>query len=191
MQKTARKTVYTAPWRLLPALISAIAALTGCSESQTSARESAGCGGRLTSQIYGGIEAELDWRDGMLECTGMPHPNGAGARLHFSGSAASADGDKKLAFIVSLPGLKRGETATELPTTITVIEEDAGRFFSSQENPVCWTDVDSQELLQNSDEYSITGVVYCVAPLAEMNGSSSISFADLHFTGQLRWTKPK
>jgi len=38
-----------------------------------------------------------------------------------------------------------------------------------------------------SSTYRIGGVLYCVAPLADLNGNASISFADLKFTGRLDW----
>jgi hypothetical protein len=169
----------------------AASALIGCSKPAPLPARSDGCSGQLVGEIYGGIEAKLDWQAQQLECTGMSRPNGQGARLRFSGAAESAAGQKHLLFILALPGLERDRIATELPTTITVIEEDAGRFFSNRENPVCWTDIHSQALLQEPDEYSISGTAYCVSPLAELNGQSSVSFTDLQFTGQLTWAKPE
>jgi len=39
--------------------------------------------------------------------------------------------------------------------------------------------------------YRISGLTYCVAPIAELNGAASVTLSDLKFTGQLRWTKQK
>ena len=90
-----------------------------------------------------------------------------------------------------MPELARGETPSETPTTITLIEEDAARFFSSGENAICWSDIDEQSLLSAPDEYSISGIAYCVSPLAEVNGTASVSFADLSFSGRLSWADPE
>ncbi len=149
--------------------------------------------GKLMTEIYGGIRASLDWRPGNLNCEGMPRPNGAGARLRFSGPAMIGDAKRQLAFILGLPDLQRGLTGDELPTNVTVIEEDAGRFFSSRDTTTCWTDIDRQEKAppgsdgSRQDEYLISGVLYCVAPLAELHGNASLRFSDLRFVGRLNW----
>lgn len=193
MQISTQKTVFAALTRVNRLLLglAVAAALAGCSKPAAVPGKSDGCNGQLAGEIYGGIEAKLDWHAPRLECAGMPRPSGKGARLRFSGTAESAGEQKHLLFILALPGLERGQIATELPTTITVIEEDAGRFFSNRDNPFCWTDIHSHKLLQEPDNYSISGTAYCVSPLAELNGQSSISFADLRFTGQLSWAKPE
>ncbi len=38
---------------------------------------------------------------------------------------------------------------------------------------------------------NICGILYCVAPIADLNGNSSISFADFKFTGRLEWETTK
>jgi len=154
-------------------------------------------GGRLATEIYGGIRASLDWQSGDLHCEGMPRPNGAGARLRFSGPASPAEAGRHLAFIFGLPDLQRGQTGDEMPTNVTVIEEDAGRFFSSRDTTTCWTDIDRQDTVQaggddaSSDDYLISGVLYCVAPLAELHGNASLRIADLRFVGRLNWRVPQ
>jgi hypothetical protein len=107
--------------------------------------------------------------------------------------ATTADGERRLAFILGLPDLRRGETARELPTNVTLMEEGAGRFFGTRDAANCWTDVEVHEQMQptESTTYSVSGVLYCVAPLAELNGDSNVSFADLTFTGRVIWGVPK
>ena len=77
--------------------------------------------------------------------------------------------------------------ATETPAVVTLMEQDSGRFFSTAEAPVCWSDVHEQTLIAG-DEYAIRGIVYCVSPLAELNGSGGVSFTDLKFSGRLDWS---
>jgi hypothetical protein len=166
--------------------------VVGCGEpAPVAAVETPTCGtdGSLVAEIYGGVRASIDWEGGTLECEGMPRPNGEGARLRFAGTAATANGDLKLAFIFGLPNLIEGETARELPTNVTLMEEGSGRFYGTREAANCWTDIDLHEPVEpaGSSSYRIGGVLYCVAPLADLNGNASISFADLEFTGRLDW----
>jgi hypothetical protein len=170
--------------------------VSGCGDPEPIAAEpTATCGadGVLVTEIYGGIRASIEWGAGVLECQGMPRPNGEGARLRFAGPAITADGERRLAFILGLPDLRRGETAKELPTNVTLMEEGTGRFFGTRDAANCWTDIEVHERMQptESTTYSVSGVLYCVAPLAELNGKSNVSFADLTFTGHVTWGVPK
>lgn len=167
--------------------------VSACGDPEPIAAEqtpACGADGRLVAEIYGGVRASIDWDASMLECEGMPRPNGEGARLRFAGPA---DDGRRLAFILGLPGLVEGETAGELPTNVTLMEEGTGRFFGTRDVANCWTDIEMHERLQPAESpiYRISGVLYCVAPLAELNGNSSISFADLKFTGRLNWEAPR
>lgn len=144
-------------------------------------------GGSFEVQTWGAIEAEISWGDHNLQCSGMRRPDDAGARLRFAGEIDGSD--RQIALILAIPGLVEGEAANELPTRVTVIEEDAGRFFSTQEAEVCWTNVLSQERLDGQQaSYRISGLLYCVAPVAELNGVASVTLSDAKFTGQLTWT---
>jgi hypothetical protein len=115
----------------------------------------------------------------------MPRPTSKGARLRFAGLTSE---NEPLALIFGIPDLHPGATGVELPTNVTLIAENQGRFFSTPDTSSCWTDVLSQGLLDGSSvRYGITGVLYCVAALAEVNGNSSITLGDLKFAGILDW----
>lgn len=177
---------------LLTALASTI---SGCGEPPTQVAgtpPTCGAGGALFAEIYGGIRASIDWDASELDCEGMPRPNGDGARLRFSGQVGGAPDARRIAFILGLPDLVQGETGSELSTNVTVIEEGSGRFFGTQGAAVCWTDVVTQQAIlpMDSSVYSISGILYCLAPLANLNGNSSISFTDLTFSGRLNWETP-
>jgi hypothetical protein len=170
--------------------------VSACSEPEPGATvETLACGadGALTAEIYGGVRASLDWDAGMLECEGMPRPDGDGARLRFAGPADPEDEKLRLVFILGLSDLVEGETASELPTNVTLMEEGTGRIFGTRYEVNCWTDIDLHEPIQPavSSTYTIGGVLYCVKPLINLNGSSNISFAELEFTGQLDWELPQ
>lgn len=144
------------------------------------------CGERgfLSTDLYGAITAPIHWTTADLDCRGMPRPDGQGARLHFAGNA----GEHRLAFIIAMPELQRGAKGEELSSNVTLIAEGGGRFFSTASLGICWTDITSlEELDEARDRYAIGGTVYCVTPLAEVNGDSSVSLAELEFLGLLDW----
>ena len=145
---------------------------------------------RLSTTLHGAIAADIDWGPAVLACEGMPRPDAEGARLRLSAPLSDAENAKTVAFILGIPALRRGETGTELPTNVTLIEEGSGRFYGTRDTSGCWTDVTRQAQI-DGPRYAIRGTVYCVSPLAELNGGSSISFTELQFTGQLDWSLPE
>ncbi len=144
--------------------------------------------GKFRADLYGAVRARVDWHGSDLDCEGMPRPHGAGARLRFAGPVAIADLTHQLAFIVAVPDLEQGATAQELPATVTLIDEDNGRFFSSADTESCWADVhDQQPLSKDADSYAVSGIVYCVAPLAALTSNESIALRNLEFSGRVDW----
>jgi hypothetical protein len=148
--------------------------------------EASGCGeqGYLRTTFYGEISGPIDWSADDVDCEGMPRPEGKGGRLRFAGEA----GDLAIAIIVAMPGLERGNTARELGSNVTIIEEGSGRFFSTSGLGSCWTDIVEQQSIEDStDVYFVEGTLYCIAPLAEVNGDSSVTVRELQFGGVLDW----
>jgi hypothetical protein len=140
----------------------------------------------LQARIIGALSADIAWTAADSRCEGMPRPGGRGARLRFSGTAA--EGDRPIAIIIALPDLVRNEAASELASNVTLIEEGSGRFFSTANLDICMTDVHSMTALAGSvNQSGLSGTVYCVAPLAEVNGRSSVSIPRLAFTGFIDW----
>jgi hypothetical protein len=175
------------------AAVAAALTLSGCGDTPEPAalpsllpppEESGGCGerGYLRTDLYGEFAGPVDWQAGDLDCQGMPRPEGKGARLRFARQSA----DLSLAVIIAMPGLERGMTGRELGSNVTVIEEGGGRFFSTTGLGTCWTDVLEQEPL-DEDRYFVAGTLYCIAPLAEVNGDSSVTLRELEFGGYLDW----
>lgn len=161
-------------------------ALAPVAEERTSVADCAPSG-FLEARLYGEIATELDWSGVALECKGMPRPAGAGARLRFAGK--DQDGERRLAFIVSIPDLERDSAGQELATTITLIEEGSGRFFSTAGTGNCVTEVSAMTELDGSgDRFAVSGALYCVSPLAEVNGASSVSIPELRFSGLIDWS---
>jgi hypothetical protein len=147
------------------------------------------CGdsGELQGQLYGAIAVQLDWSKHDLECSGMPRPDGRGARLRFAGTLE--DGDRRVAIIIGIPDLGRDALGSEYRSNVTVIEEGNGRFFSTPNLDNCLADITMLNTLDNgSDSYSLGGLLYCVSPLPEVNGESSVSIPELRFQGLLDWS---
>ncbi len=184
----------------MPSAAAAIAAtvawLAACSDTPEPASrpallppppETSGCGerGYLRTTFYGEFSGPIDWSSGDVDCEGMARPDGEGARLRFAGRS----NDLAMAIIIAMPDLERGATAQELGSNMTVIEEGSGRFFSTSGLGNCWTDVSEQQATDDSgDAYFIAGTLYCIAPLAEINGDSSVTVRELQFGGRLDWS---
>ncbi len=146
-----------------------------------------GADGYLVAQLYGAIETRLDWDSGDLECTGMPRPEGQGIRLRLAASDPATGSE--LVFIIAMPEFDRVSGSAEFDANTTLIEEGNGRFFSTQDSDNCLVNVESVSSLDDAgDRYSIAGTLYCVTPLPEVNGDSSVSIPELRFSGLLDWT---
>lgn len=144
-----------------------------------------GTGGFLEAELVGALSTSLAWNAEVLACEGMPRPDERGARLRFAGPGLNPG--EALAVIIAMPDLERGATGREYATNATVMVEGSGRFFSTSGDEVCWTDVIRQEPL-SADRYAIAGSLYCIAPLVEINGDSSITIAELSFSGIVDWS---
>lgn len=178
----------------IAALLTVVMLVSGCqpaAESATAAvpevTATALCGeqGYLSTELFGALASKIEWAAADVECEGMPRPGGDGARLRFAGNI---HGDQKIAFIIALPDLRRGDTGKEYDSKVTIIEEGVGRFFTTGDNDICWTDIVELQGVDGSDsEFTVGGTLYCVAPLTEVNGDSDITLRDLKFRGMLDW----
>lgn len=165
----------------------------GCAPAVQPEPAAAGCSGFLRTTLHGSLAVRVDWQDRELSCEGMPRPADGGVRLRFAGHLSDAGRTRKVAFIFGIDGLARGATGRELATNVTFIEEGEGRFFSTRDTNDCWTDVTRQVPASDGDGalFVLDGTVYCVAPLAELNGGSAISFTEMGFSGIVDWEPPR
>ena len=144
-------------------------------------------GGRLVATLIGALEGDIDWHAADMSCEGMPRPAGAGARLRFAGSAGEAG--LAIAIIIAVPQLQPGVLASDLPANVTIIEEGKGRFFSTTDLDYCWVDVDLAGPGSGDEKLlAVGGTLSCIAPLAETNGTSSVTVDDLRFSGFVDWS---
>jgi len=121
-----------------------------------------------------------------MNCENMLRPNNHGIRLRFVGDVAG----ERLAFIIAIPELEPGVAGAELSSNVTTTVEGSGRFFSTANLDTCWTDIESQTPLPGKQNIvMISGVLYCVAPLGEVNGDAAVSIPELTFSTLLQWEK--
>jgi hypothetical protein len=163
--------------------------LAAAAQPEIEAPVTPNCGesGYLSGRLYGAISATLDWTAETLQCEGMPRPGGKGARLRFAGYIG-ADA-RQVAIIIAIPELSRDSPGTEYASNVTVIEVGHGRFFNTIDLSNCLTDITAMTVVDTDDDrYTVSGSVYCVAPLAEVNGNSSVTIGELRFTGLIDWS---
>lgn len=146
------------------------------------------CGkfGALKGALFGSLETSLSWSGSEMICESMLRPNDEGVRLRFQGFV----GEERLALIIAIPELRRGEAAAELPSNVTTTVEGSGRFFSTPNLDSCWTDINAQDPEAGSEaRFRLSGTLYCVAPLGEINGDAAVSIPELAFTTIVKWNK--
>jgi hypothetical protein len=87
--------------------------------------------------------------------------------------------------VIGIAGAIPGQTVQELPANITIIDQANGQFFSTQEQPRCWTTFNEQILLRGTIEetWRINGQIYCASALAALTGSGSVTLGDIEFSG--------
>lgn len=143
-------------------------------------------GGYLRASLTGAITTDVNWSSDEMSCDSMLRPQGEGIRLQFAGLV----GDERLSIILAMPDLIPDAVDVEVPSNVTVTVENSGRFFSTPGLASCWTDVRAQERLpDNANRYFVAGVLYCVAPLGELNGDAAVSIAELSFGSTLDWSE--
>lgn len=143
------------------------------------------CGeiGALRASLSGAIDAEVDWNDADLRCESMLRPDDRGVRLRFSGEIRG----ERLAIIIAIPDLQAGATGAEYDSVVTITVDGSGRFFSTPNLGVCWTDVETNAEL-DAGLSNVAGSLTCVAPLGEFNGDAFVDIRELRFSGVANWS---
>ena len=145
-----------------------------------------GCGenGALQTALFGSLETTVSWLGSEMICESMLRPDGQGIRLRFAGDVVG----ERLAIIIAVPSLVSREPAAGLPSNVTITVEGSGRFFSTPNLDSCWMDVISQTAVPGKDDsYAISGTLYCLSPLGEVNGDTAVSVPELSFTTIVNW----
>ena len=143
-----------------------------------------GCGnsGAVASNLFGSIETRIDWSGSELSCESMLRPQDAGVRLRFVGDVAG----ERLSLIIAMPTLTRGAAGAEFPSNVTANVEGSGRFFSTADLDACWADIAEQTAV-DTGLYEVSGTLYCVSPLGEVNGDAAVTIPELTFRTLITW----
>ena len=142
--------------------------------------------GFLRGRFFGALNLTADWSGSNLYCDGMQRPDGAGVRLFF---ARGQPGGERIAVLIGIDGRPEDLVGAERPANVTVIDEQAGRFFSTGGPGRCWASINSVRALPPARDahagYRIDGLVYCLGALPSVGDRSSLTLSELRFAGRV------
>ncbi len=142
--------------------------------------------GYLRGPVFGAVQTTLDWQGEHMRCDGMLRPEGRGIRLVFSGPRQAGPGD--LVIVMGLAEAELGIDKGELAANVTIIDEATGRFYATQKEPRCWTQITSQLRLSGTVEetWRLDGRLYCASALAALTGPESITLGEINYSGVMK-----
>lgn len=146
--------------------------------------------GFFRARISGSINAELDWGNQGMECTGATRPSG-GVRVRFS--HAFEGKDKQLVFLFGIPGLSEGQVARNLPVHLTVILQGAGQFYGTTGEDKCAIDEVRQEAItgipRRNRSYRVVARGFCMQPAPAVRGTGSVLVSRFDFSGHIDFSE--
>lgn len=149
-----------------------------------------GDAGFLSMRLRGSIEADVEWREPELDCTGMPRPDGRGLRLRFSGPLPGA-GD--LAIVFAAPDLGMGISAHGVPVNVTLLDEAGERIYGTQGDSRCVFDEVKQlaltELALPQRSYRVSARGFCTVPARALDGDGAVLLTRFDFTGLVTYSE--
>ncbi len=139
--------------------------------------------GFLNMRLRGSIEAEIDWREPELDCTGMSRPDGRGLRLRFAGKLAGGD----LAIVFAAPELGMGVSARSVPVNVTVLDSAGEHIYGTQGDSRCFFDEVEQEALTDATlphrSYRVEARGFCTVPARALDGDGAVLLTRFDFAG--------
>lgn len=141
--------------------------------------------GFLRGRFFGALSLTANWSGAGLYCDGMPRPDGKGVRLFF---AREQPGIGRVAVLIGIDGRPEDLVGADRPANVTVIDERAGRFFSTGGPGRCWASISSVIALPRASGIAgrrIDGLVYCVGTLPSVTDRSSLTLGELRFAGRV------
>jgi hypothetical protein len=170
-------------------LVLLAAAPTLCTAA-TPAPSAPGClpsgDGFFRARLSGAVNAELDWRNQDMECSGSIRPAGDGLRLRFKHAEPTGGA---LVFVFGITELKEGARGTALPVNVTVIREGSGEFFATQGDRRCTIDRIEQRPLAGiplrKRSYRVTVRGFCTQPARAVKGDGAILITRFDYAGRV------
>lgn len=141
--------------------------------------------GVLSGTLYGALQRELATGSPSVACQGMPRPAERGIRLQFRVSPQTGDGP--LVLIIGIDDIDRNDTGKSIRSTVTIIDESGNRFFSTGDQPSCFSDIERHRYRETELASDIEGVLWCTAAIPEINGENSVRLTELRFAGRVNW----
>ncbi len=142
--------------------------------------------GYLKGDLYGALRKTLDWQGESMLCDGMDRPEGQGIRLVFS---EHIDPDNPgLVLVIGIADARLGAPEQELEANVTIIDQVSGKFYSTQEQPRCWTRLTTQLRLTGTIEESwrLDGHLYCAGALAALAGPGSVTLDKIEYSSLMK-----
>lgn len=140
--------------------------------------------GFLSMRLRGSIEADIEWREPELHCTGMPRPDGRGLRLRFSGLLPGA---RELAIVFAAPELAMGVSAHGVPANITLLDQAGEHIYGTQGDSRCVFDEIEQLALVDPllppQSYRVSARGFCTVPARALDGDGAVLLTRFDFTG--------
>jgi hypothetical protein len=141
--------------------------------------------GYVKARIAGALDAELNWRNADVECTGAVRPDG-GVRMRFSGLDAAGS---RLVLVLGVAALREGRNARLLPVNVTLMREGKGEFFSTQGEDKCMLDEVRQEPLvgipHRSRSYRVVVRGACTEPARAVRGHGAVLLSRFDAAGRI------
>lgn len=164
----------------------AILVLGGCLGAAAAADCLPDGSGYLVARVRGDLDADLEWREPTLTCSGMPRPDGRGLRVHFSGTLP--DG-RRLAFLFAPPRLAEGEDARAVPVNVTVLQ--AERIYGTRGDDRCLLDEVTQRPLPSPEdgprEWVVEARGFCTEPAPALGGGRGVLLTRFDFRGRVSY----
>jgi hypothetical protein len=122
----------------------------------------------LRARLRGAVNADIEWNDAQMTCSGGPRPNSEGLRVSIAGDSAQG----RLRFIFGMPAAPGQAEAAAVPTNLTVILEGKQRMFATAGEDRCTTDALRQRAVPPRG-YRIEAHGFCTDPAVAMSGSDA------------------
>jgi hypothetical protein len=146
--------------------------------------------GFVRARLTGSVQAEIDWRNVELECSGATRPSG-GVRLRFSHQFGKPG--QRLALVFGIPALREGEAGRALPVNVTLILEGTGQFFGTRGDDKCLIDSVQQHPIVDGPtrkrQYQVTASGFCTQPARAVAGAGAVLITRFDLSGRVDYSE--